>query len=48
MTSDVAVDDYIAKFNVLVSELRWQRQTEGAVDAFRAGLKQWLIYKILD
>jgi Retrotransposon gag protein len=48
MTSDVAVDNYIAKFIVLVSELRWQHQTEGAVDAFRAGLKQWLIYKILD
>jgi hypothetical protein len=48
MTSDVAVDDYIAKFNVLISELRWQRQTDRVVDVFRAGLKQWLIYRILD
>jgi hypothetical protein len=48
MTSDIAVDDHIAKFNVLISELQWQRQTEGAVDVFRAGLKQWLIYRILD
>jgi Retrotransposon gag protein len=48
MTSDVAVDDYIAKFNVLISELRWQCQTDGAIDAFRAGLKQWLIYRILN
>ena len=48
MVSDIAVDDYIAKFNVLASELRWQRQTEGAVDAFKGGLKNWLVNKILD
>jgi hypothetical protein len=42
------VDDYIAKFNMLASELRWQHQTEGAVDMFKAGLKSWLAIKILD
>jgi hypothetical protein len=48
MTSDLAVDDYIAKFNVLLSELRWHRQSEGAVSAFKAGLRTWLVNKIMD
>jgi hypothetical protein len=48
MTSDLAVDDYITKFNVLLSELRWHQQSEGAVSAFKAGLRTWLVNKIMD
>jgi hypothetical protein len=39
---------YTAQFNNLIYELNWTRQTQGAVSAYCAGLKTWIIYAVID
>ncbi|KAH9962606.1 hypothetical protein BC827DRAFT_1266853 [Russula dissimulans] len=48
MEKDNDFTTYTAQFNNLIYELNWTRQTQGAVSAYCAGLKTWIIYAVID
>jgi hypothetical protein len=44
---DGQLDNYIAEFETLLRKARWERNTQGAVDLFKQGLKLNLHHRIL-
>jgi hypothetical protein len=48
MGKEVQINDYIATFNALTTELGWARNHHGTVRAFRAGLLSWIPVRIYD
>ena len=46
MSKEVTLEDYIAKFNALISELRWAKDHPGTVRAFKQGLRSGLLLEM--
>jgi len=46
MGRDTTLEDYIAKFNALISELRWAQNHPGTVRAFQQGLRAGLLASV--